>query len=369
MKGMKLVLVAILATLPLALVACSSSSGEERAPGESYDFTTILESTVNEVIIPTYADLAKAAEALRAAANAFSEDRTSEQKMQAARDAWVAARIPWELSEAFLFGPVSDSGLDPAMDSWPVDHAQLDSILSSSITLSADHLASNLGGGLKGFHTIEYLLWGKNLNKQIKQAAEMTAREFDYLLAATEALAADTATLSQLWQEAEEEDGHSYGESVLLSGKDRLNGRFASQAAAAQQLITGFLTIADEVANGKIADPYSEKDPMLVESQFSHNSTADFADNIRGIGMVYTAKESGKGMARFVEEFDGELHARIVTQIAEAISAIEAISQDGETFRDAITNPAKNAAIEGAMQKIQALYTSFKQVNQLLVSG
>ena len=34
---------------------------------------------------------------------------------------WITAREPWETSEAFLFGPVADKGLDPNMDSWPLD--------------------------------------------------------------------------------------------------------------------------------------------------------------------------------------------------------------------------------------------------------
>ena len=38
---------------------------------------------------------------------------------------------PWETSEAFLFGPVADKGLDPNMDSWPLDQDGIVQILTS----------------------------------------------------------------------------------------------------------------------------------------------------------------------------------------------------------------------------------------------
>ena len=40
---------------------------------------------------------------------------------ETACNAWITAREPWEESEAFLFGPVDELGLDPNMDSWPLD--------------------------------------------------------------------------------------------------------------------------------------------------------------------------------------------------------------------------------------------------------
>ena len=39
--------------------------------------------------------------------------------------------MPWEQSEAFLFGPVDILGLDPNMDSWPLDQVAIVNILNS----------------------------------------------------------------------------------------------------------------------------------------------------------------------------------------------------------------------------------------------
>ena len=46
-------------------------------------------------------------------------------------NAWITAREPWEESEAFLFGPVDELGLDPNMDSWPLDQNAIVQILNS----------------------------------------------------------------------------------------------------------------------------------------------------------------------------------------------------------------------------------------------
>ena len=50
---------------------------------------------------------------------------------ETAAKAWMTARQPWEMSEAFLFGPVDELGLDPNMDSWPLDQDAIKNVLKS----------------------------------------------------------------------------------------------------------------------------------------------------------------------------------------------------------------------------------------------
>jgi len=80
-------------------------------------------------------------------------------------EAWLEAREPWEQSEAFLFGPVDALGLDPNMDSWPLDQAAIVNILKSG-----NFNDINWGDGdsdeaieaaqnVRGFHTLEFLLF------------------------------------------------------------------------------------------------------------------------------------------------------------------------------------------------------------------
>ena len=146
-------------SLPLFfVVGCSSAAADsETPPGATYDFTAALHTTVTEVIEPTYSDLYARAADLRSAAETLAASPT-DANLDATRTAWVNARKPWEQSEAFLFGPVESLGIDPSIDSWPVDRVQLDQVIDSQLELTADSISTNFGGGLRGFHTIEYLL-------------------------------------------------------------------------------------------------------------------------------------------------------------------------------------------------------------------
>jgi uncharacterized iron-regulated protein len=126
---------------------------------------------------------------------------------------------------------------------------------------------------------------------------------------------------------------------------------------AAQEILGGMIGICDEVANGKIADPYDAHDPTLVESQFSYNSIADFQDNMRSVEAAYTggsalAGTDGRGLSDWIAERDAALDARVRQEIAAAIAAIGAIPPP---FRTAITTPSSYDEIEAAQAAVRAL--------------
>lgn len=126
----------------------------------------VVENYVDVVVIPTYSDLKKTAEVLYDKVVAFQKD-PSDAAFAAAAEAWLTAREPWETSEAFLFGPVADKGLDPNMDSWPLDQTGIVQILKSGdyndIDWSGDYNENNeqiaTAQNLRGFHTLEFLLF------------------------------------------------------------------------------------------------------------------------------------------------------------------------------------------------------------------
>ena len=123
------------------------------------------------------------------------------------------------------------------------------------------------------------------------------------------------------------------------------------------------LDICDEVANGKIADPFKAQDRTLEESQFSYNSIRDFSDNIRSVKFVYQGSRGDPGsdsLSSFVRKQNGALDARAASEIDAAIAAILAISADGEPFTNAITDPAKSAVIAGAQDAIHTVMTTLQ---------
>ena len=91
----------------------------------------------------------------------------SNANFKACATAWLAARTPWETSEAFLFGPVADKGLDPNMDSWPLDQDGIVQILTSGnysdLNWDGDYDEEDdkIAGAqaLRGYHTLEYLIF------------------------------------------------------------------------------------------------------------------------------------------------------------------------------------------------------------------
>lgn len=148
-----------------------------------------------------------------------------------------------------------------------------------------------------------------------------------------------------------------YGERFANAGKAQ--GLYSSALDAVQELIGGMLDICDEVAFGKIAEPYKARDPNLIESQFSYNLLLDFADNIRSVQNVYLANldesRSANSLSTIVAKYDAALDARVTSQIEQAIAAISAIGAGGLTFRDAILDPKNDASIDNAQLEISAL--------------
>ena len=103
--------------------------------------------------------------------------------------------------------------------------------------------------------------------------------------------------------------------------------------------------IADEVANGKIADPFDSRNPNIVESQFSGNSLTDFANNIGGLKIAYETSLSG-----LVSSDNPGLDAQTRAAIDAAIAAIRNIP---ETFRDSIQDGRNDGAIKAAQAAVR----------------
>lgn len=142
------------------------------------DLKPIIINYTDNVVLPTYADLLADNTALNTAirtlANTAGEYQAGTKTVadvnlafKAAATQWITAREPWETSEAFLFGPVADKGLDPNMDSWPLDVDALKNTLASgrfdNLTWEGefDENDETIAAvqNVRGFHTLEFLLF------------------------------------------------------------------------------------------------------------------------------------------------------------------------------------------------------------------
>jgi len=134
---------------------------------------TVVENYVDNVVLPTYKSLRDKNSKLHNAVTVF-KNAPSDANFAAACNAWLEAREPWECSEAFLFGPVDALGLDPNMDSWPLDQDAIVQILNSG-----KYNDLNWGDGddddkieavqsVRGFHTLEFLLFKDGQPRKVK---------------------------------------------------------------------------------------------------------------------------------------------------------------------------------------------------------
>ena len=127
---------------------------KEKVINKSVEITdTVIADFVTKVALENYRTISKEADNLYANALAFSNSR-SQNNLMTLQLSWRNVREQWELSESFLFGPVSTEGLDPQIDTWPVNQNDLDSLLHSQNQFS-DAFMSQLQESLKGFHPID----------------------------------------------------------------------------------------------------------------------------------------------------------------------------------------------------------------------
>ncbi len=281
------------------------------------DFYSELTTAANSVIIKTYVSMNEKMSLVIDAITNLEANPTA-QNLESARQAWRDARRPWEQAEGFLFGPVDQLGIDPAMDSWPVNEIDLDQVLASGESLTKPFIDAQ-EGTIKGFHTLEYLLFGKNSTKTV---ANFTPREFEYLRACAESLKGETAKLVLSWLPT----GGNFANNLIAAGTSA--SIYPSQKSALNELVNGMITIADEVANGKINDPLTQGNVTLEESRFSANSKTDFADNIRSIRNIYYGSldgSSGDGLSSLIAAKNADLDQRTRVKIADSINAIEGI--------------------------------------------
>jgi predicted lipoprotein len=342
--------------LALLTLSCSpgssSDSGGESTP--AFNDTDTITQFADAVLLPTYADLEKQALALHEAIAALEND-TSEANLTAAQQAWIATRAPWEKSEGFLFGPVDSNGYDPALDSWPVSHTDLETVLSNQNDYSSDFIQT-LDGDKKGFHTIEFLLFGRDKSKQ---ASDLNANEMAYLKALTENLWQTAKDLHLSWTEGV--DGQPAYRGVFVTAGSSSTA-YPSLATAGQEIINGMIGIADELANGKIGEPLESRDTTLVESQYAFNSLTDFMNNLRSLKNAYygnyDGEEASHSISRYVASVKPELDSRVKEEIQAAMTSLDAVP---EPFRDAILDDKARVKIATAQEAIRTLHDTLQQ--------
>ncbi|MFN3546701.1 MAG: imelysin family protein [Mesorhizobium sp.] len=367
-------------------------------------------ATYSDIALAKYEDSLTAAKALDDAVDALIAE-PSESTLATARAAWKAARIPYQQTEAFRFGnPIVDDW-EGRVNAWPLDEGLIDYVDASYGTESDDNalytanvianpmieingsavdateitpafMSETLqeAGGIEanvatGYHAIEFLLWGQDLNGTGPGAGERPFTDFDaanctggncdrrvqYLDAATDLLVADLEEMVANWREGGAARAH------LLDGDPR---------AGLSAILTGLGSLSyGELAGERMKLGLLLHDPEEEHDCFSDNTHNSHLNDVLGIRNVYHGsyirldgtRVEGPSIADLLKESDAALDAELGGRLDATVAAMEAIAaraEAGEAYDQMIGegNVEGNALVQAAIDRLVDQTRSIERV-------
>ena len=309
-------------------------------------------------------DLDKAVDALLATPNAES--------LLAARAAWKASRPVYQVSEGFRFGNKIVDDWEGKVNAWPLDEGLIDYVDKSSYGESSDEnplytaniianktlelgsekldaatidsaVLSKLNTALDveanvatGYHAIEFLLWGQDLNGTGPGAGNRPATDFDlkactggncdrrraYLKAATQLLINDLKEMTANWAEG----GAARADLAAKSDNEQL---------------AAILTGLGSLSYGELAGERMKLGVLLHDPEEEHDCFSDNTHNSHyfdqvGMMAIWTGDLKGAPRATFAAIADlarakaPEAAKRVDDAMAVTLSKLEAIKTKAE---------------------------------------
>ncbi len=332
--------------------------------------------TYGEVVHASYLESHQEAVAMDQAIDAMIAG-PSAATLQSAKDAWLSARVPYLQTEVFRFydGPIDGMDGEPEgqINAWPMDEQLVDYVdgdtdaglvNDTDFALNADAILGENGrGGDKGvatgWHPIEFLLWGQDLDDPSAMTAGQRSfedyttganadRRGQYLGIISDQLVADLDELVQAWA-----PGQSNYRAELEA---------ATQADALQRILTGMIVLSGfETAGERLQAALDAHDQEEEHSCFSDNTHNDMLYDVIGVRNVWLGQfgsVNGTGIKAVVEAADADLAARLDAKINESVSLAMAL-QPPFDLEIASGNADGNA-------RVQALIDSLRDQEMLL---
>ncbi|MFB9949848.1 imelysin family protein [Rhizobium puerariae] len=389
------------------------------AASAAFTVTPAAAATTSAAVLKHYAALAhakyedslKTAQALDKAIDALIA-KPSEETLKAAKDAWIAARVPYQQTEVYRFGnPIVDDW-EGKVNAWPLDEGLIDYVDASygtesdenelytanviadpklkvnGKTLDATKLNAKTLRGLHeageieanvatGYHAIEFLLWGQDLHGTGPGAGERPYTDYDkascthgncdrraaYLKAASSLLVSDLKDMVAAWapkgKAAKNVEANSKkGLTAILTGM----GSLSYGELAGERMKLGLL----------LHDPEEEHDC------FSDNTYASHLNDAIGIKSAYTGeyvrvdgtKLTGPSLSDLVaakdRALDGEMKGKLDATLA-AMNAMADRAQKVEAYDQMIgeNNAEGNAVVQKA---IDGLIDQTKTIERVVAS-
>ena len=371
-------------------------------------------STYGDIAQAKYADSLATAKTLKTAIDKLVAEPT-EANLEAARTAWKEARDPYQQTEAYRFGNAIVDDWEGKVNAWPLDEGLIDYVDASygdeseendlyvanvianpslkvgGETIDATEITPALlaeslqeAGEVEtnvatGYHAIEFLLWGQDLNGTEAGAGNRPATDFDpanctggncerriqYLQAATDLLISDLEEMANAWAP----DGAAREE---LAGK--------GEAGGLATILTGMGSLSyGELAGERIKLGLMLHDPEEEHDCFSDNTHMSHYNDVVGIRNVYFGSYkspvgndvSGASLADLVAEKDPALAEEMKTKLDATLAAFEAMkarAEGGEAYDQMIGegNDEGNAVVQAAVDALVDQTASIERVVKVL---
>lgn len=355
---LKLLTASIIATT--ALAGCSSSSddpaptvvGEGQAGAFNIDNVKKVLNTNADIALAGYEDSVETAKALQTSLATFKGSST-QANLDAAKKAWLVAREPYGQTEVYRFrlSPIDstdykdENGPEGDINAWPLGEALVDyvttgsdfgndqvgvtahetgvadpipanNIISSSFPINAELLSNTATADderdvIAGYHAIEFLLWGQDLNRDSSADTEAN-RDQSAPYDATRN-SGGQRPLTDFTTEANADRRHQFLEVAATKLIDDLEGvrdgwkegaayrtsftTVTDENSAKQKLteiLTGMGTLSEgELAGERMQIAFSANSQEDEHSCFSDNTHRDIWLNAEGVSNSYFGKYAG----------------------------------------------------------------------------
>ncbi|MFC5514739.1 imelysin family protein [Kaistia terrae] len=381
----------------LAATAVLALSGAVPAMAADAPAASAVLKNYGDIAQAKYEDALAAAKALNVAVDALIAN-PSDETLAAARDAWKASRPSYQQTEVYRFGNAIVDDWEGRVNAWPLDEGLIDYVDTKSYGDSSDsnplynanvianktlqigpdkvdatvinaellHKLQEAGdveaNVATGYHAIEFLLWGQDLNGTGPGAGNRPATDFDtknctngncdrrvaFLKAATDLLVADLEEMAANWKaegEARKQlaaKGDEGGLATILTGI----GSLSYGELAGERMKLGLI----------LHDPEEEHDCFSDNTANSHYY--DQAGMVAAWQGKYTRTDGTVVEGPSIRDFAAAKNADAAKRVDDALAVTTAkmqvlkdTSDKGEAYDQMIgaDNAAGNAIVQAAI--------------------
>lgn len=376
----------IASALTLGTLAATPASAAQPASASARPSALQASAVVQHystLVYANYSDTIAAAQQMQKAIHAFLA-KPSPATQNAARKAWLDAREFYGQTEAFRFydGPIDNAdGPEGQINAWPMDESYVDYVVGDDnaglinnrkLAITKERLAAlNEHDGEEnistGWHAIEFMLWGQDLDDHGPGARPYTDfvdgkkpnadRRRAYLKVVTELLLDDLQSVADQWKPGVK---NNFRAAFDQGGDESLRKVFIGLGSLSR----------GELAGERLEVAMASRDQEDEHSCFSDNTHRDAVTNAQGIQNVWLGHYQrrngtvlqGPGLRDWVAAQDPVIAEKTSLQIAKSVASAQAIPAP---FDQAIQGARDSAA----RAKIQATIDSLTQQSKDLVDA